>query len=124
MVVILLQRRTAPMRRSFRHLILTLGLSAALYSNGCAAPTLPLPPPTALVEAPDPQGLVLVTGDSSAEAYIFVLNEDQDAGVIGRADLGGRYEVRLRGEPGDTLTVWQMVGSDRGTPIQRQVPAP
>lgn len=110
------------MRRSFRSLLLAIGLSTALGGTGCAAPTLPLPPPSALLAAPDQDGIVVVTGESLPDAYVFALNEERDDGVIGRADAEGLYELRLRGQTGDTITVWQMAGSERGNPVQRTVP--
>ncbi|MFN7701503.1 MAG: hypothetical protein ACK5U8_26660, partial [Deltaproteobacteria bacterium] len=44
-------------------------LSLLLLVGGCYGPTLPLPPPTALVSAPDAEGTVTVTGPALPRAY-------------------------------------------------------
>lgn len=90
---------------------------------GCLGPTLPLPPPSALVEAPDAEGFATVVGEALPGAYVLVLNLDTDQGVIGRADDAGRYRIRIRAEVGHTLEVWQMTGSDSGPHRTAVVPA-
>lgn len=105
-------------------LLSVVALAACLLGPGCLGPTLPLPPPTALVEAPDASGMVDVTGEVLPDAYVLVLNLDTDAGVIGRADGAGRYAVRLSAASGHTLEVWQMSGVEGGQHRTVTVPAP
>lgn len=85
-----------------------------VLGEGCAAPTLPIPPPTALVSSPDASGFVTVSGMASADAYIFVLDEERQAGIIGHADPTGNYSLRIQAAIGETITVWQMIGSQAG----------
>lgn len=87
-----------------------LGLGAVVAPS-CAAPTLPLPPPTALVSGPDPAGYVTVSGSARPNAYVFALNNRTEEGVIGVADSAGNYSLRLLAQRGDSLSVWYMVGS-------------
>ncbi len=89
----------------------------------CAAPTLPLPPPTALVEGPpDASGRVVVRGLAGADAYVFALNEDRDRGVIGRADSAGAYTLEVEGSSGETLSIWQMSGTVSSALTTRIIP--
>ncbi len=106
-------------------LALTLGpLALGPLSSGCYGPTLPLPPPTALLSTPDATGVVDVTGEALPDAYVFALNLDTDAGVIGRADGAGRYAMRIEADVGHTLEVWQMTTMDGGQHTTAIVPAP
>jgi hypothetical protein len=98
-------------------------LSLLLLVGGCYGPTLPLPPPTALVSAPDAEGTVTVTGQALPSAYVLALNLDTDEGVIGRADDGGRYALQVRASSGHTLEVWQMTAADGGQHTTVLVPA-
>ena len=70
-------------------LIATSGLFLALLLAGAcnATPTLPLPPPTAKVGIPDEQGFALVEGEAQEDAYVSVLNENTNEGVITLADF-------------------------------------
>jgi multidrug efflux pump subunit AcrA (membrane-fusion protein) len=89
--------------------LLVLGIAA------CAAPTLPLPPPTALAEAPDASGIVTVRGNARAGVFVGCLNERTESGVLVRADtLTGDYVLQIPAEIADALTVWQFEGSDPG----------
>ncbi len=110
--------------QSFRSIALAVALVACLAAPGCLGPTLPLPPPTALVATPDADGMVDVTGEVLPDAYVLVLNLDTDAGVIGRSDMAGRYAVRLPAAVGHTLEVWQMTGVEGGQHRTVTVPAP
>jgi hypothetical protein len=94
-----------------------------LAGPGCAAPTLPLPPPTALVSTPDAEGIVTVTGLARPVAIVMVLNEDRRAGVIGEAEPDGSYSLRIAASIGETLTVWQMVGTTSSQLVSRSVPS-
>jgi hypothetical protein len=103
-------------------LSLALTLPALSLLPACAAPTLPLPPPTALVATPDENGFVTVTGMAREGAVVMVFNEDRDLGVIVVADDTGAYSGRIEASIGETLTIWQMVGSDTSQLLSRQVP--
>jgi hypothetical protein len=99
---------------------LALGVLAAAAALGaCNAPTIPLPPPAALVaEGPDGEGMVTVRGSVLAGAYVGVLNVRTERGVIVRADAAGAFEVRIEAAVGDTLQVWQQQGNDRGPLVE------
>lgn len=105
---------------------LLLALAASLPVAGllpaCAAPTLPLPPPTALVATPDADGFVTITGMAREGAVVMVFNESRDVGVIVVADDIGGYTARIEASIGETLTIWQMVGSDTSQLLSREVP--
>lgn len=105
-----------------RALLVAIAASAALFAGGCYAPTLPLPPPTALVSPPDADGYVTVSGSAVADAFVFVLNEERSEGVIGRADEVGRYAIRIQAATGDGLTVWYREGSADSSLVSRIVP--
>jgi hypothetical protein len=106
-----------------RHLWKLPVLAFAL-SISCATPTLPLPPPLALSTAPDPMtGLVTVNGSALPDAYVFILNQQTESGVIGTADMDGNFSIEIEAEIGDYLTVWQRLGSEDGPTIEIEVPA-
>jgi hypothetical protein len=116
------------MTRTLRSLAVLLALSAiALFSADCAAPSLPLPPPTALVEQPpDAMGFVTVEGDARAGAYVGCLNNSTDNGVIVRSDVTtGAYTLRIEAQSDDVLTLWQFeASSPGGQTIDVVVPRP
>lgn len=97
-------------------------LVAIAATPSCAAPVLPLPPPTALVEGPpDAEGFVTVTGEARPGSYVACLNEQTEQGVIVRADLvGGEYALRIEAMIDDELVLWQYDGSEAGS-MQRRV---
>jgi hypothetical protein len=94
--------------------VLSVGIGSVTLQTGCAAPTLPIPPPTALVSAPDATGLVTVTGHADPMAYVFVLNENTEQGIIVHADPAGAFTVRIAASLEDAITVWQMIGNEAG----------
>ncbi len=108
----------------WRALLFSIALGFAVLGGdpGCAAPTLPIPPPTALVSPPAADGFVTVSGQANPDAYVFVLNENTDAGVIGHAMPSGNYSVRLEAVTGDSLTIWQMLGNQSGELTSQTVP--
>lgn len=112
------------LRRSLLRLVapFVLVVGLAVGAPGCAAPTLPLPPPTALVSAPDEDGFVEVSGVSRPLAIVMGFNEDRRAGVIAEAGEDGAYSLRIQASIGETITVWQMVGSDTSQLVSRVVP--
>ena len=96
-------------------LTLALAVSALVYGPGCASPTLPLPPPTALVEAPDMTGFVTVSGEARPGAFVGCLNENTEVGVLVRADpMSGEYTLRIQAMSGDGLALWQFEGTEPG----------
>lgn len=110
--------------------IAAIVLVAALMASvagvyGCATPTLPLPPPSALTAGPpDADGWVTVSGDVLPEAYVFCLNLDTDRGVIVRADPAGAFTLQIEASAGDYLSIFQESGADRGPPFEIRVPMP
>jgi len=88
--------------------------AAACLQTGCAAPTLPIPPPTALVSSPDAMGYVTVSGSADSTAYVFVLDENTEVGVIVHANAMGAYNARLPASVGDGITVWQEIANRPG----------
>lgn len=92
------------------------------FFSACAAPTLPLPPPSALVSAPDEAGIATVAGMGRPSAVLMVFNENSELGVIVVADDTGNYVARIQAGGGDTLTIWQMVGSQTSPLLSREVP--
>jgi len=106
----------------------TLALLALVSALGCevsSTPTLPLPPPSALSSAPDGAGIVTVTGSAvEPGAFVSAFNLDTDMGVIGVADDTGRFRLTLPASVGDTLEVWQRVGTRPGEPLDIVVPPP
>ena len=109
---------------SRRRFVLGSVFASFLLSAGCYGPTLPLPPPTAISTPPDTDGIVTVTGQVLADAYVLVLNLDTDSGVIGRGDERGAFTVRLAASSGNTLEVTQMIGADHGQVRAVVVPNP
>lgn len=120
-----------PLAVTIRRALIALSLLLAAIALGvaagpsCAAPTLPIPPPTALVEGPpDAEGLVLVTGNARPGAFVSCLNQRTEEGVVGRADVdSGEYALRIRAAIGDDLTIWQFESTGGGgEPVHRTVP--
>lgn len=96
-------------------LLAALATIALAYGPGCAAPVLPIPPPTALIEAPDMDGFVTITGEARPGALVYCFHEETGTGVIVTADAtSGAYSLRIAAATGDALTVWQSVGGGGG----------
>lgn len=112
-------------RRTQRSRALGLLGATLLAMDGCSTPTLPLPPPSALVATPpDADGIVTVEGDVLDDAWVFIVNLRTERGVIVRADEMGHFVARIEAEPGHYLDVWQLVGTDQGEHSAIEVPAP
>lgn len=97
--------------------LVLFALSVAIAAGpSCAAPVVPLPPPTALVESPpDMDGFVTISGMARPGAFVLCLNEATEEGVIVRADpVSGQYSLRILAMSGDTLVLWQNDGGDEG----------
>jgi hypothetical protein len=101
-----------------------VGLAFALsLLVGCnAAPTLPLPPPVASIEAPNAQGLVLLVGDAPKRSYVSAFNPRTEAGVITRADLNGKFSLEIEAASGDYLTLWVELEGEVGERVDIRVP--
>lgn len=108
--------RPHPLARLFLGLVALAAIAATAMGPGCAAPTLPLPPPMALVEGPpDADGLVTVSGNAREGAFVGCLNERTETGVLVRSDpMTGDFSLRIAAESDDTLTLWQFEGTDPG----------
>lgn len=110
---------------SFRRRIwLLLSAMAIVFAllPSCAAPVLPIPPPTALIEGPpDENGIVVVTGQGEPSSYVMCLNESSMSGVIELSDDDGNYTIRIVAMSGDILTVRHL---DGGMSRQLIVPEP
>ncbi|MAQ17568.1 MAG: hypothetical protein CMN30_22570 [Sandaracinus sp.] len=115
----------ATIRRALR---LCCALAALLTASACsnsASPTLPIPPPSALSSAPDDEGMVTIEGRNAVEgAMVSAFNERLEVGTIGVADDLGEFTLRLPAESGDSLSVWQSVGVQRGEILTIRVPDP
>ena len=96
---------------SWRSAILGIAVIVVFSTADCAAPTLPIPPPTALVSSPDPTGYVTVWGEADPTAFVFVLRENTESGVITHATPTRAYSVRIQAALNDGITVWQEVGN-------------
>lgn len=107
---------------------LRAGLLAALVALGAAcssgtSPTLPIPPPSALTSAPDESGVVTITGNGAIEgAIVSAYNERTERGVIETADDAGAFVLRLEAQTGDSILVWQRVGTQSGQVLSLGVP--
>ena len=115
------QSSAGGLRRSTRVTarLLLLGLCALASiatSSGCAAPTLPLPPPAALaLTSPDPvTGLVTVSGEALPGAFVSCVNVRLESGVIVRSDAAGTFSLQITAQTGDSLLVWREKDSNRG----------
>jgi len=110
-----------------------LVLLGAICLGACSTPTLPLPPPAALSSTgPGADGIITVEGDVLEDAFVFVLNETTQKGVIVRADASGHFVARIESievvDPEETdpdvLTIWQRRGNDIGEQTSISVPYP
>lgn len=91
--------------------LLTSALLCA--ASGCTSRTLPLPPPVVdPIAAPNPQGLVRVSGHAHENASVGVLNDTTMSGVIvtsASTDCGRAcpWEALVPARSGDVLRIWQ-----------------
>lgn len=92
---------------------------------GCSGPTLPLPPPNALVEAPDETGRVTLHVEAvEPGALVMALNSRTREGVIGTASDAGEAQLQLPAEIGDRIEVWQRIDTETSEVTTVRVPAP
>lgn len=115
--------RTVMPRFHLRRLLLALVVLAAAMGPSCAAPVLPLPPPTMLIEEPpDADGFATVVGMARASAFVSCLNETADPifGVIVRANAAGAYVCRIQAQSCDVIATWQFESTGDGGQQSRQ----
>lgn len=92
---------------SLRHYLLLVALLLGAIGPGCAAPVLPLPPPTALQEGPpDMDGIVTIMGDTlEPHMWVSCVNSRTEEGILVRSDRATSvYVIRIAasgGDPGD-----------------------
>ena len=90
-------------------------LLIALFAACASSPTVPVPPPEAVViHPPNEEGFALVEGqpDSAlAEDVILVFNKDLGRGAMTVAEQDGSFSVEVEARIGDRLSV-QVVRDD------------
>lgn len=96
-------------------------VSAAL--GGCLSPTLPLPPPTPDVSAPDTTGQAHLTGQVPSYAYAEAINirTNEIAGQV--TDASGNYDFTIGAQIGDELHFFYEKGGERSDFVAVLVPA-
>ena len=104
-----------PRRRSLT-LALAVLLALPLSVDGCASPTLPLPPPEPPTITGFADGQLTLTGTALPDALVYALNQNQEVGVILRAN-GGFYQLTIKANDFDTIALWQEQGLDRSPSI-------
>jgi hypothetical protein len=89
-------------------------LLAGLLAMACYAPTLPLPPPgkpeASAVEGKP--GYYRLIGTVEAHAEVFARNRSNDLSFGQQTGGTGRYDFEVRGEAGDQMDLWYVVGND------------
>jgi len=96
-----------------RRIWLALASIAIVFAflPSCAAPVLPIPPPTALIEGPpDENGIVVVSGEGEPSSYVIVVNDTARIVRGVESDPDGAYTVRIPAMSGDVLTVRHLDG--------------
>jgi len=111
---------------ALRHLApLALLLSVLAFQACNTTPTLPLPPPVvSSISTPDANGLVSVRGTALQRAYVSVLNDNSNEGVITRADDAGAFSAEIAAQAGDRLELWQEQDGELGEHVDIGVPRP
>lgn len=105
-------------------------LALALAALACAAPTLPLPPPSLpSVESSTEPNRYHLRAVRGAEASAIVVLVNRNPSVPGPeraaatvADNEGTWEVDVWANPGDTLDITQEFGSTRSPPVVLTLP--
>ena len=114
------------MTRRFRYLLAAVAILAIVPS--CAAPVLPLPPPAApsLVEGPDMDGYVTISGFVGPGNIAIAYNTNTMEGVFAFSDpADGAYVLRIPASTGDIIELRQADSSfDRGSMVLELPPIP
>ncbi len=104
--------------------ILIVAIAVLGACTTASAPTLPIPPPTALSSTPDGDGFVTISGMGAIEgAMVSAYNEQLEVGVIGVADDLGGYTLQIRADIGNTIVVWQRIGTETSGLVTVIVPS-
>jgi hypothetical protein len=119
-----------PMQKVQRRKVLGAGLLLAAWVAACAAPTLPLPPPSEPTIAPQgTAGTYRLSSERGAQgnAIIVIINRNPDVPrnkrVSGaQADAEGTWEAQVIAQPGDALDITQEFGTTRSPSITVVVP--
>jgi hypothetical protein len=109
-----MRRRLAP--------VLLVALLLGGLAGGCAAPTIPLPPPSVDALTVPVDGVVLVTGEARVDTFVAVFNVRLEEGVIVRSDADGAFAAEIRAASGDTIRAFQFEGGSGGQNATRVVP--
>lgn len=99
--------------------------AVALTLSACLSPTLPLPPPSKpVVEGPDSQGMVTLSGNVPGRAEAIAAN--LDTGEIRGQITGpnGAYKFQIPAAVGNEIAFWYSVGTDESPPIVFRINAP
>ncbi len=98
------------------------GLSA-LCVGACLSPTLPLPPPSKpVIEGPDSQGQVTLSGSVQMNATAFALNTRTGEGRFQVTGETGDFVIVLPVQSGDEIAHWYSLGTDDSPSIVFRVP--
>lgn len=100
-------------------------VAAAFALTACLAPTLPLPPPAEPnISGPDEAGLVHLSGNVHANAWVFALNRQSNAGTFQGTGPDGAYALTLPAAVGDTLVLWYESDGDVSESLLVEVKPP
>ena len=111
--------------RAFRSPTL-FGALFVLLAGACtprAEEGVPILPPLT-ISTPSVDGEVTVTGEAEPEALVLGVNEDRGQGSITTSALDGTYVLVLPGAVGETIVLWQRVGTSDSLGRSGVVPGP
>lgn len=95
----------------------------ALLASACLSPTLPLPPPSKpVIDGPDAEGNVTLTGTVTARATVYALNIGSGEGRFQVTGQDGAYAIVIPAQKGDELSVWYSLGTDDSPSVVFRVP--
>lgn len=113
-----------------RRWLMLAGLPVAAWAWGCAAPTLPLPPPAAPSVVSVGPNLYRLRGERSVEPLAIVIIFKNDLSLAqpdrvdaAEADAEGTWEKTIVANPGTVIDLWQESGSTRSPPVTFQLPS-
>ncbi len=95
----------------------------ALLASACLSPTLPLPPPSKpVIDGPDAEGNVTLTGTVTSRATVYALNIGTGEGRFQVTGQDGAYAIVIPAQKGDELSVWYALGTDDSPSVVFRVP--